>query len=115
VASAVAVFRSTAEAMEGLNRRAWRSSEALRWYGRFRLARYQRFEEHGEGHSVLLHQANDFGLLVYATSIAELRAQLTFAGYGEIDILGPASGRPVLKGRSEDQPYFHVIARKPAT
>jgi SAM-dependent methyltransferase len=81
--------------------------------GRFRLARYRRFEERQEGHSVLLHQANDFGLLVYATSIAELRTQLTFAGYGGIDILAPVSGRPVLNGQGDDEPYFHVIARKP--
>jgi SAM-dependent methyltransferase len=80
--------------------------------GRFRLARYRRFEEHREGHSVLLHKANDFGILVYATSIAELRAQLTFAGFAEIDIVGATSGRRVLSGQGEDEPYFHVIARK---
>jgi SAM-dependent methyltransferase len=83
---------------------------------RFHLARYRRFEEHREGHSILLHEAHDFGLLVYATSLEELRAQLLAAGFEpKVDIVGASSGDPVLNGHVADEPYLHVIARKPAS
>ena len=92
---------------------------AIRWglgrlRGRLHLARYRRFEEHREGHSIVLHQAYDFGLLVYATSLAELRAQLHGAGFApEVAIVGARSGAPVLNGHAADESYLHVIARKP--
>jgi SAM-dependent methyltransferase len=91
---------------------------AARWTvgrvrGRVHLARYSRFEEHREGHSILLHQAYDFGMLVYATSLAELRAQLHRTGFApEVAIVGAKSGAQVLNGHAADESYLHVLARK---
>ena len=85
---------------------------AGRALGLIRRARYGRYEERRDGHSVLLHQALDYGLLVYATTIAELRGQLTETGYGPVKIVGAKSGKPILDGQADDEPYFHVIARK---
>jgi len=82
--------------------------------GRLRLRRYRRFEEVREGHSILLHSAHDFGMLVYATSLAELRRQLRSTGFApEVDITGAKSGAPVLNGHAAAEPYLHVIVRKP--
>jgi SAM-dependent methyltransferase len=81
--------------------------------GQIRRARLRRYEEHHPGHSVLLHDAHDYGLLVYATSVGELRAQLGEAGFVDVQLVGTRSGRPVVNGDASAEPYLHVVARKP--
>jgi SAM-dependent methyltransferase len=87
----------------------WIGSTLLGWS---RLLRYQRFEEHHVSHSILLHQAHSYGLLVYATTLPELRRQLAATGFERVEILGARSGCPV-DGQEANEPYLHVIARKP--
>ncbi len=65
-------------------------------------------------HALLLHRAHDFGILVYATSIPQLRAQLSEAGFADGSEIVGCSGNPMDGHRSPTEEYFHILALKPA-
>lgn len=76
-----------------------------------RKRRYWKDDERGE-HALLLHSAHDYGIIVYATSPAQIRSQLREAGFGEdIDIL-TKDGLPIEPGLEVETEYFHILARK---
>jgi SAM-dependent methyltransferase len=82
--------------------------------GHHRRVTARRFEVRERDHAVLVHPAHDFGVLLYATSLSKLRAQLAAHGYApDPEIIGARSGKPVRTERAVEEPYFHVIARKP--
>ncbi len=61
----------------------------MRSMGWFRQHWYRRYEIQGE-HNVILHHAHHFGIMVYATTPAQLRRQLTDAGFeARFDLFSP--------------------------
>jgi ubiquinone/menaquinone biosynthesis C-methylase UbiE len=74
-----------------------------------------KFERDEGGHGILLHSAHDFGVLVYATTAAEVRSQLAFAGFDEPRIISSSDGAVREGELKSSDVYVHVIARKPAT
>jgi SAM-dependent methyltransferase len=83
-------------------------------FGLWNQLTVQRFAKATSGSKLRLHAAHDYGILVHATTLAELQEELLAAGFApEIEIFG-CSGRRL--GADQEVPgeeYFHVIARKP--
>lgn len=83
--------------------------------GLSRVARRRRLEQRFEDHAILLHRAHDFGILVHATTLPHVEAQLRAAGLVPWRAFGD-SGRALTFGAAPDraEEYFHLIAEKPA-
>lgn len=83
---------------------------------RIRRMRYSRLERRDGEHVSLLHSAHDFGIMVYATTPAQIDRQLQSAGFETPVILIGANG-DVLHPDSPiaGEEYFQVVARKPET
>ena len=83
-------------------------------YGYARRLWSRRLERREAGHAILLHPAHDFGILVYATTLPEVRHQLADAGFApRLELFGSHRGEPIGQELSRDDVYVHVIARKP--
>jgi SAM-dependent methyltransferase len=78
-----------------------------------RRRRLQRFEAKESGHGILLHSAHN-GILVYASTQAELEDQLAEAGFASSEVIGGNGGETLLRDFGSDETHVHVIARKPA-
>lgn len=82
----------------------------MRSMGWFRQHWYRRYEIQGE-HNVILHHAHHFGIMVYATTPAQLRRQLTDAGFeARFDLFSPQGEMLDFGGETCDVEYFHVLA-----
>jgi len=80
--------------------------------GSMRILRYARFEQHAAAHSLLLHRAHDFGIFVYAATLADIGEQLKTAGFDpESEIFG-CSGAPITNGNAVKDEYFQILARR---
>lgn len=63
-------------------------------------------------HSILLHKAHDFGILVHAISLWAIPGEIARAGFDEEAVIFGSSGARVTAGANEDEEYVHVIARR---
>lgn len=83
-----------------------------RWtIGKLRERRYMPFEQRGE-HTILLHSAHDFGIMVYATTPFQIRQQLADAGFtSEIQIMRE-DGQPLHDEDDAGIEYFYILACK---
>lgn len=70
-------------------------------------------EERDGQHSILMHAAHDSGILIYATTLAEVHEQLEAAGFVVDAILSPRTGTLIIPEEARDEPYFQVLARRP--
>ncbi len=79
-----------------------------------RRMRYSGLQRCDGEHVYLLHSAHDFGIMVYATTPAQIDRQLQAVGFETPAILIGANGE-VLRPDSliAGEEYFQVIARKP--
>jgi SAM-dependent methyltransferase len=84
-----------------------------RIFGSLRMRRLTPLEEREGEHAILLHGAHDFGIMVYATTPAQLQAQLARAGFETPALLFGVDGDEIGSAASTDDEYFHVVARKP--
>jgi SAM-dependent methyltransferase len=84
-----------------------------RIFGSLRVRRFSALEERKGEHAILLHGAHDFGVMVYATTPAQLQAQLSQAGFETPAFLLDIDGSAIGSVASDDHEYFHVVARKP--
>jgi SAM-dependent methyltransferase len=85
-----------------------------RIFGTIRQRRLVPLEERGGEHAILLHGAHDFGVMVYATTPAQVQAQLAQAGFVTPALLLDVSGEALGQTAPAEHEYFHVVARKPA-
>ncbi|MDE1992371.1 MAG: class I SAM-dependent methyltransferase [Rhizobiaceae bacterium] len=84
-----------------------------RVFGSLRQRRLMPLEQRSGEHAVLLHGAHDFGIMVYATTPAQLQAQLADAGFATPARLLDLNGTAIGATASSEQEYFHVVAHKP--
>ncbi len=79
--------------------------------GRVRAHRFAKYESHGED-AIFRHGAHDYGILVYASTPAQVREHLRGAGFhGEISFFDCAGNS--LGDRADPSiEHFHVFARK---
>lgn len=83
-----------------------------RWgAGKLRERRYLALEQRGE-HAILLHAAHEFGIMVYATTPAQIRRQLAAAGFAPDVTILRREGGGLADETEAGTEYFHVIARK---
>jgi SAM-dependent methyltransferase len=82
--------------------------------GLVREKRFAPLEERDGEHAILLHRAHDFGIMVYATTPDQLRAQLSVSGFDGDPMLFSVDGERLGGGSLPDEEYFHVVAYKPA-
>ena len=80
--------------------------------GLWRKHRNAAFEHRGD-HTIVLHGAHDFGILVYATTPDQARRQLADAGFAQDCQFLDIDGKPLEVGATAKDEYFYVIARKP--
>ena len=90
----------------------------LRYYryavGALKARERRRHEvRHGE-HAILLHHAHYFGIMVYATTIAQINGQLDGAGFATPTNVFDEYGAEASGQASVQTQYFHVFAEKPA-
>lgn len=82
--------------------------------GLVRERRFAPLEQRDGEHTILLHRAHDFGIMVYATTPGQLRSQLVESGFNGEPLLFSVDGRPLGGETLADEEYFHVVARKPS-
>lgn len=78
-----------------------------------RILRRASLEREAGDHSILLHKAHDFGILVYASTLKSIRAEVVASGLLAGPRLFGVSGIEILDDRADDEEYVHVVARKP--
>ena len=79
-----------------------------------RLLRNRRHEVRGRDHAVLVHRAHHYGLLLYAGTLAEVRAQLAEAGFAPgLEVFGSDRGGPIDDAAAGADSYVHIVARRP--
>ncbi|MGV8936841.1 MAG: class I SAM-dependent methyltransferase [Allorhizobium sp.] len=79
-----------------------------------RKLRYSGLEQRDGEHASLLHSAHDFGVMIYATTPAQIDRQLQATGFETPAILIGGDGEELNPGNSTvGEEYFQVIARKP--
>lgn len=90
----------------------------LRYYryliGMLRARQRRRHEVRDGEHAILLHHAHYFGIMVYATTIAQIRNQLLNAGFTARPMIFDEHGAEVGGQASGSTQYVHVFAEKPA-
>jgi SAM-dependent methyltransferase len=87
---------------------------AMNAVGYFNLKWNRRHEHRGPDHAVLVHSAHHYGVLVYAGTLAEVRAQLRKAGFAqEAEAFGSDHGGPTDDATAGADRYVHLLARKP--
>lgn len=78
-------------------------------------ARHRRRHEVRDGeHAILLHHAHYFGIMVYATTVAQLNRQLGEAGFVTPAHVFDENGAEVSGQALATTQYFNVFAEKPA-
>lgn len=82
--------------------------------GLVRERRFAPLEQRDGEHAILLHRAHDFGIMVYATTPGQLRAQLGACGFDGDPMLFAVDGRLLHGETLPEEEYFHVVAYKPA-
>lgn len=83
---------------------------AMQVISSFRRLWLRRYQIHGE-HAVLLHPAHHYGIMVYATTPAQLHAQLTAAALADDIRIFSLEGVPLrVDATYPDTEYFHVVA-----
>lgn len=85
-----------------------------RIFGSLRMRRLAPLEQRRGEHAILLHGAHDFGVMVYATTPAQVQGQLAEAGFATPALLYDVQGDAVGGIASREVEYFHVVARKPS-
>jgi ubiquinone/menaquinone biosynthesis C-methylase UbiE len=82
-----------------------------------RKRRFTSLQQKSGEHTLLLHSAHEFGILIYATTSAQIQAQLSDAGFLEPASIFTTDANPVSADISSDsisnEEYFHVMVRKP--
>ena len=82
--------------------------------GLWRRFTYRKYLAGAQDDALRLHGAHDYGILVHATTLPELRVDLARHGFAApIDVIG-CSGRAIEELSSTAEEYFHVVVRKPA-
>lgn len=81
--------------------------------GLVRERRFAPLEQRTGEHAILLHRAHDFGIMVYATTPSQLRAQLGASGFSDEPMLVSVHGQSLAGETLSDEEYFHVVATKP--
>lgn len=74
----------------------------------------RRHEVRDGEHAILLHHAHYFGIMVYATTVAQLNRQLGDAGFATPVRIFDENGAEVSGQASAATQYFNVFAEKPA-
>jgi SAM-dependent methyltransferase len=82
--------------------------------GTLRQRRLRPLEQRDGEHAIMLHGAHDFGIMVYATTPAQVRVQLADAGFAMPALILDLDGRPIGATASAGHEYFHVVAHKPS-
>lgn len=82
--------------------------------GLVRERRFAPLEQREGEHAILLHRAHDFGIMVYATTPQQLRAQLGASGFDGDPMLFSVDGHLLGGEILPEEEYFHVVAYKPA-
>lgn len=90
---------------------AYATRSATGFWRKFRLAR---LEERDAEHAILLHGAHDFGILVYATTPAQVEDQLRSARFMAPEAILDLDGNSLARGIGPAVEYFYVVVRKPA-
>lgn len=81
--------------------------------GTLRQRRLRPLEQRDGEHAIMLHGAHDFGVMVYATTPAQVRSQLAEAGFAMPALVLDLDGKPIGAAASAEHEYFHVVAHKP--
>lgn len=81
--------------------------------GTLRQHRLRPLEQRDGEHTILLHGAHDFGVMVYATTLVQLQSQLAEAGFATPALLLDLDGKAIGDVASPEHEYFHVVAHKP--
>ncbi|MBM7050067.1 MULTISPECIES: class I SAM-dependent methyltransferase [Rhizobium] len=81
--------------------------------GTLRQRRLKPLEQRDGEHAILLHGAHDFGVMVYATTPAQVQSQLAEAGFAMPALLLDLDGKAIGAVASAEHEYFHVVAHKP--
>jgi ubiquinone/menaquinone biosynthesis C-methylase UbiE len=92
-----------------LGLRYWRYAK-----GMLKARRRRRHEVRDGEHAILLHHAHYFGIMVYATTIAQINSQLGAAGFVTPVAIFDEQGAEVGGQAAARMQYFHVFAEKPA-
>jgi ubiquinone/menaquinone biosynthesis C-methylase UbiE len=82
--------------------------------GALRARRLRRHEMRDGEHTILLHHAHYFGIMVYATTVRQINSQLADAGFAAPAHIFDEHGAEVSGQASTQTQYFHVFAEKPA-
>mgnify|MGYP000072977940 CR=1 FL=1 len=90
----------------------------LRYYryavGALRARGRRRHEVRNGEHAILLHHAHYFGIMVYATTIAQINGQLAEAGFATPTNIFDEHGAEISGQIPAETQYVHVFAEKPA-
>jgi SAM-dependent methyltransferase len=89
---------------------------ALRYYryalGALKARQRRRHEMRNGEHAILLHHAHYFGIMVYATTVAQIGSQLSDAGFMVHPMIVDEHGNEISGQASPDMQYVHVFAEK---
>ncbi len=80
--------------------------------GAIRARKRRALEVRDGEHAILIHPAHYFGIMVYATTPAQLRLQLEEAGFAAPIRIFNADGTAIAGPASPQNQYFHIIASK---
>jgi SAM-dependent methyltransferase len=90
----------------------------LRYYryivGALKARQRRQLEVRQGEHAILLHHAHYFGIMVYATTPAQIEGQLLGASFAPRPLIFDENGAEVGGHGASETEYFHIVAAKPS-